>query len=144
MMTQVKQGDTIKVHYSGKLSDGTVFDSSVEGEPLEFTVGQGQIIPGFEEAVTGMSEGEKTTALVPADQAYGPHHAEGVIDVPRDRIPAEIAPEVGQQLQMQSKDGQPVPVRVVEVAEETIKVDANHPLAGKDLTFDIEVVSVNN
>ena len=144
MMTQVKQGDTIKVHYSGKLSDGTVFDSSVEGEPLEFTVGEGQIIPGFEEAVTGMSEGEKTTALVPADQAYGPHHEEGVIDVPRDRIPAEITPEVGQQLQMQSKDGQPVPVRVVEVAEETIKVDANHPLAGKDLTFDIEVVSVNN
>lgn len=143
MATQVKQGDTVKVHYTGKLNDGTVFDSSAGGDPLEFTIGSGQLIPGFEAAVTGMSEGEKTTALIPSDQAYGPHHAEGVIEVPRDRIPAEIQPEVGQQLQMQSKDGQPVPVRVIAVSDASITVDANHPLAGKDLTFEIEVVSVN-
>lgn len=143
MTAQVKQGDTVKVHYTGKLNDGTVFDSSSGGDPLEFTVGSGQLIPGFEEAVKGMGEGDKTSAEIPCDKAYGEHHAEGVIEVPRDRIPSEIAPEVGQQLQMQSKDGQPVPVRVIAVGEGSITVDANHPLAGKDLTFDIEVVSIN-
>jgi peptidylprolyl isomerase len=141
-MAQVKQGDTVRVHYTGKLNDGTVFDSSAGGEPLEFTVGSGQIIPGFESAVTGLTPGDKTTALVPSDQAYGPHREEGIIDVPRDRIPAEITPEVGQQLQMQSQDGRPVPVRVIEVEDASIKVDANHPLAGKDLTFEIELVEI--
>ena len=141
-MAQIKQGDTVRVHYTGKLDDGTVFDSSVGGEPLEFTVGSGQLIPGFEKAVTGLAAGEKTTAQIPSDEAYGPHSAEGVIEVPRGNIPAEIELSIGQQLQMQTQDGRPVPVVVVGIEEETIKVDANHPLAGKDLSFEIEIVSI--
>ena len=141
-MAQAKQGDTVRVHYTGKLNDGSVFDSSVGGEPLQFTVGSGQLIPGFEKAVAGLEPGDRTTALIPSDEAYGPHRAEGLIEVPGDRIPAEITPEVGQALQMQSQDGRPVPVRVIAVEEATITVDANHPLAGKDLTFDIELVEI--
>jgi|SRR5690554_2847313 len=141
-MAQIKQGDTVRVHYTGKLNDGTVFDSSVGGEPLEFTVGAGQLIPGFEKAVTGLSAGDRTTALIPSDEAYGPHRPEGLIQVPRANIAAEIKPEVGQQLQMQTHDGRPVPVVVVSVDDANITVDANHPLAGKDLTFEIEIVSV--
>ena len=141
-MAQIKQGDTVRVHYTGKLNDGTVFDSSVGGDPLEFTVGSGQLIPGFEKAVSGLAVGERTTALIPSDEAYGPHRDEGIIQVPRDNIPSEITPEVGQQLQMQTHDGRPVPVVVVAVEDAAITVDANHPLAGKDLTFEIEVVAV--
>jgi peptidylprolyl isomerase len=141
-MAQIKQGDTVRVHYTGKLADGSVFDSSVGGEPLEFTVGSGQLIPGFEKAVTGLAAGEKTTAQIPSDEAYGPHSPEGVIEVPRGNIPAEIELSLGQQLQMQTQDGRPVPVVVVGIEEASIKVDANHPLAGKDLTFEIEVVSI--
>ncbi len=141
-MAQIKQGDTVRVHYTGKLNDGTVFDSSVGGDPLEFTVGSGQLIPGFEKAVSGLAVGERTTALIPSDEAYGPHRDEGIIQVPRDNIPSEITPEVGQQLQMQTHDGRPVPVVVVAVEDTAITVDANHPLAGKDLTFEIEVVAV--
>lgn len=141
-MAAAKQGDTVQVHYTGRLNDGTVFDSSVGSDPLEFKVGSGQLIPGFENAVTGMNVGDKTTALIPSDQAYGPHRAEGLIEVPRDRIPADIKLEIGQQLQMQSQDGRPVPVRVTAIEEASITVDANHPLAGKDLTFEIELVSV--
>lgn len=141
-MAQVKDGDTIRVHYTGKLDDGTVFDSSVGKDPLEFKVGSGQLIPGFEKAVTGLAAGEKTTAQIPSGEAYGPHSAEGVIEVPRGNIPAEIQLEIGQQLQMQTHDGRPVPVRVIGIEEASITVDANHPLAGKDLTFEIEVVSI--
>lgn len=141
-MAQIKQGDTVRVHYTGKLNDGTVFDSSVGGDPLEFTVGSGQLIPGFEKAVAGLAVGERTTALIPSDEAYGPHRDEGIIEVPRGNIPAEIKPEVGQQLQMQTHDGRPVPVVVVSVDDANITVDANHPLAGKDLTFDIEIVAI--
>lgn len=141
-MAQIKQGDTVRVHYTGKLNDGTVFDSSVGSEPLEFTVGSGQLIPGFEKAVTGMSAGEKTTAQIPSDEAYGPHSAEGLIEVPRSNIPTDIQLEIGQQLQMQTHDGRPVPVRVVAIEDASITVDANHPLAGQDLTFEIEVVGI--
>lgn len=141
-MAQIQQGDTIRVHYTGKLNDGTVFDSSVGSDPLEFKVGSGQLIPGFEKAVVGLTVGDRTTALIPSDEAYGEHRPDGIIQVPRDRIPEEIQPEVGQQLQMQTHDGRPVPVRVIEVDEQAVTVDANHPLAGKDLTFDIEVVAI--
>lgn len=141
-MAQAKQGDTVRVHYTGKLDDGSVFDSSAGGEPLEFTLGSSQLIPGFEKAVDGMEVGTTTTTHIPSDEAYGPHQDEGLIDVPRDRIPAEIDLEVGQQLQMQTQDGRPVPVRVIEVGEAEIKVDANHPLAGKDLSFEIELVAI--
>lgn len=142
MTTQIKQGDTVKVHYSGTLEDGTVFDASTGREPLEFTVGEGKIIPGFESAVTGLAVGEKTTTEIPADQAYGPHMQEAVLQVPKAQLPPDLNPEVGQQLQMQRQDGQPVPVRVTEVGDETVTIDANHPLAGKDLKFEIEVVEV--
>lgn len=141
-MAQIKQGDTVRVHYTGTLNDGTVFDSSVGGEPLEFTLGAGQLIPGFEKAVMGLAAGDRTTALIPSDEAYGPHSAEGLIQVPRTNIPTDIQPQIGQQLQMQTQDGRPVPVRVVAVDDTSITVDANHPLAGKDLTFDIEVVAI--
>lgn len=141
-MAQAKQGDTVRVHYTGKLNDGTVFDSSVGGEPLEFTLGSGQLIPGFEKAVTGLAVGESTTALIPSDEAYGPRREDGIIQVPRSNIPPEIKPEAGMQLQMQTHDGRPVPVVVVGVDEANITVDANHPLAGKDLTFEIEVVAI--
>lgn len=141
-MAHAKQGDTVRVHYTGTLNDGTVFDSSVGGEPLEFTLGEGQLIPGFEKAVMGLAVGDRTTALIPSDEAYGPHRADGLIQVPRTNIPTDIQPQIGQQLQMQTQDGRPVPVRVVAVDDTSITVDANHPLAGKDLSFDIEVVAI--
>lgn len=142
MAQQVKQGDTIRVHYTGKLNDGTVFDSSTGHDPLEFQVGSGQLIPGFEKAVVGLAVGDRTTAQIPSEEAYGEHSPEGLIEVPRDRLPEEMKMEVGVQLQMQTHDGRPVPVRVVAVNEGGVTVDANHPLAGKDLTFDIEIVAI--
>lgn len=141
-MTQATQGSTVKVHYTGTLSDGTVFDSSANREPLEFTLGAGQIIPGFEKAVEGLSPGEKTTTTIPSDQAYGPHNPEAVIQVEKSQLPEGLNPEVGQQLQMQRQDGQPIPVRVTGVQDASITIDANHPLAGKDLKFEIELVEV--
>ena len=141
-MAQAKSGDNVKVHYTGKLEDGTVFDSSVEREPLAFQLGAGQIIPGFEKAVEGMEPGEKTTAVIPADQAYGPRNEDAQVVVPRDQLPPNIEPKVGQQLQVQQQNGQAVPVRVVQVDESQVTLDGNHPLAGKDLSFEIELVAV--
>ena len=141
-MAQAKDGDTVKVHYTGKLQDGTVFDSSVHHEPLEFTIGDGRLIPGFEQAVVGMNPGDKKTEVVPADLAYGPHRAELVLEVERDKIPPDINPEVGQQLQMSSRDGRSTTVVVSSISEQTVELDANHPLAGKDLVFDIELVEI--
>jgi peptidylprolyl isomerase len=139
-MTQAKKGDTVKVHYTGKLDDGTVFDSSQGREPLEFTIGQGQVIPGFEEAVTGMTPGEAKTTQIPVDKAYGPRHEEMVMEVPRTQFPADIEPEIGQKLQVGMQSGQTVVVTITEVKEDSITLDANPPLAGKDLIFDIELV----
>lgn len=141
-MGQAKQGDNVKVHYTGKLEDGTVFDSSVEREPLAFKIGAGQIIPGFEKAVEGMEPGEKTTTTIPAEEAYGPHKEEALVTVERSQLPPDLEPEVGQQLQVQKPDGQSVPVRVTEVGEAQVTLDANHPLAGRDLSFEIELVTV--
>ena len=141
-MTAIKQGDTVKVHYTGTIADGTVFDSSKEREPLEFTIGEGKLIPGFEKAVVGMNIGETNTVTIPSDEAYGEKKEEMIVDVQRDQIPAEIDPEVGQQLQIQQKDGGAIPVVVTAVDETSVKLDANHPLAGEDLTFKIEVVEV--
>ncbi|MGR3637617.1 MAG: FKBP-type peptidyl-prolyl cis-trans isomerase [Shimia sp.] len=142
-MTAAKSGDTVRIHYTGTLSDGSVFDSSEGRDPLEFTLGSGQVIPGFDNAVDGMSVGDKKVAEIPADQAYGPRQDDAMQDVPREQIPAEIPLEVGLQLQMQAPTGQVVPVTVVEITDETVKLDANHMLAGKDLTFAIELVSIN-
>lgn len=142
-MTQVKDGDNVKVHYTGKLNDGSVFDSSEGRDPLEFTVGEGQVIPGFEDAVVGMTIGDIKTITIPADQAYGPHHEGMVVEVGKEQLPPEFDPQIGDQLQMQHPSGQVLVVNVTEVSDETITLDGNHPLAGKDLTFDIKLESVD-
>ncbi|THH37129.1 peptidylprolyl isomerase [Aliishimia ponticola] len=142
-MTQVKNGDTVQIHYTGTLSDGATFDSSAGRDPLSFEVGSGQIIPGLDKALPGMAVGDKKKVEVPCDEAYGPINPGMQQAVPREGIPAEIPLEIGMQLQMQSPEGQIVPVTVLEVTESEVTLDANHPLAGKDLTFDIEVVAVD-
>jgi FKBP-type peptidyl-prolyl cis-trans isomerase 2 len=136
----VTQGSTVEVHYTGKFVDGEVFDSSEGKDPLQFEVGSGQIIPGFENAIMGKQIGEKVTVQVPADQAYGQIREDLYVEVPMDKMPGEV--EVGQLLQADSGDGQVVQVIVKEVKEDTIVIDGNHPLAGQDLVFEIEVVSI--
>ncbi|MFN6944964.1 MAG: peptidylprolyl isomerase [Cytophagaceae bacterium] len=142
-MSQAKKGDTVKVHYTGKLKDGNVFDSSANREPLQFTLGEGKVIPGFEDAVLGMNVGDKETVEIPSEQAYGEKREDMVISVPLTEVPQDIKPEVGMQLSVQQQDGQQVPVMITAVTEEEVKLDANHPLAGEDLIFDIELVGVN-
>jgi peptidylprolyl isomerase len=142
-MTQAKNGDVVALHYTGRLSDGTIFDTSEGGTPLSFTLGSGQVIPGFEEAALGMEEGDTKTVTIPEEKAYGSYDAEKVINFPADRIPQDIQPEVGMQLRLQGQDGQPVIVRVTEITEEHVRLDANPPLAGKELTFDLELVTIN-
>ncbi len=141
-MTQVKTGDTVSIHYTGTLGDGSTFDSSAGREPLEFTVGAGQIIPGLDQAIPGMAVGDTKKVDVPADQAYGQPDPNARQAVPRAEIPADIPLEPGTQLQMQTPNGQVVPVMVAEVTETEVTLDANHPLAGQDLTFDIELVEI--
>jgi peptidylprolyl isomerase len=137
-----KDGNTVKVHYTGKLEDGTIFDTSVEREPLEFTLGEGSLIPGFEAAVRGMRVGQSKVVTIPADNAYGQYRDELVMKIDQAQLPKDLEPEVGQQLQMQQLDGRTAVVIVTEVSENTITVDANHPLAGKDLIFEIEIVEI--
>lgn len=143
-MSKVKEGDTVKVHYTGKLEDGTVFDSSRDRDPLEVTIGEGKLIPGFENAVKGMSVGENTTVDITSDDAYGERRDDLELEVSKSDLPENIEPEVGMQLQMQrQEDGQAIPVQITKVTEEFVTLDANHPLAGKDLTFDIELVDIS-
>jgi len=140
---QAKDGDAVQVNYTGTLADGTVFDSSAGREPLEFTIGSGQLIPGFDEAVVGMKVGEKKTVTIPADEAYGPHRDEMVIEVDREQFPSNIDPEVGMMLESTQQDGSKVVFTVTNISDNTtITLDANHPLAGKDLTFEIELVKI--
>lgn len=141
-MSQVKQNDTVRVHYTGTLENGEVFDSSREREPLEFTIGQGQLIPGFENGVMDMKVSETKTVQIPAAEAYGEHRADLVQEVPKDQLPPEIKPEVGLGLVSRTPDGREMPLTVTEVRDTSIMVDANHPLAGKDLTFEIELVEI--
>ena len=141
-MAQAQHGDTVRVHYTGRLEDGTMFDSSQQRDPLEFTLGQGQLIPGFEKAVVGMQPGESKTETIVAAHAYGPHKPEMLIEIARQQLPDEINPHVGQRLQMKGKNGDAVPVVVTDVMDTHITLDANHPLAGKDLTFDITLVAI--
>ena len=137
-----KKGDTVKVDYTGTLKDGTQFDSSIGREPLQFTVGAGQMIAGFDAAVVGMKVGEKKTVTIPAAQAYGERDTKLVFDVPRSQLPANINPQVGMKLQMTQNSGQVVVVTITEVNESAVKMDANHELAGKDLTFEITMVEI--
>jgi FKBP-type peptidyl-prolyl cis-trans isomerase 2 len=141
-MTEVKNGDTVRIHYTGTLADGSVFDSSEGRDPLEFTVGSGQVIAGMDAGLPGMRVGDKKRLEIPADEAYGPLNPEARQAIPREGIPDDSPLELGTQLQMQSPEGHVLPVTVVEVTEATVTLDANHPLAGKDLTFDIELVSI--
>lgn len=141
-MAKAKNGDTVKVHYTGTLDDGTVFDTSVEREPLEFTLGEKQMIPGFENGVLGMEVDETITVKIPSDEAYGPHHEERIIEIPRSEVPADMKIELGQTLELASPEGQSVIVVVKELTDETVTLDANHPLAGKDLNFEIKLVEI--
>ena len=141
-MTEVKSGDTVRIHYTGTLADGSTFDSSQGRAPLEFTVGSGQIIPGLDRELPGMQVGEKKKVTIAADDAYGQRQDGAMQAIPRDQIPAEITLEVGTGLQMRTPQGQTVNVTVAEVTAETVTLDANHPLAGKELNFDFEVVEI--
>ena len=141
-MQQVKSGDTVRVHYHGKLTDGTTFDSSEGREPLEFEVGSGMVIAGFDTGVTGMVIGEKRTIQIPVEEAYGEKQEDMFMEFPMDRFPADMKPEVGMQLNMSGQDGQSFPVIIREVLEDKVVLDANHPLAGEPLTFDLELVEI--
>ena len=141
-MAVAKSGDTVRIHYTGTLGDGTQFDSSAGRDPLEFALGGGQVIPGFDSAVTGMSVGAQKTVTIDPDDAYGQRHDQLVQQVPRDTLPEDIDPAVGMQLQSQSPDGQIMNLVIVEIAEESITLDANHPLSGQALTFAIELVEI--
>ena len=142
-MTEIKQGDTVRIHYTGTLLDGNVFDSSDGRDPLEFVVGSGQIITGLDSAMPGLSVGDKKRVEIACVDAYGPINPAMRQDIPREGIPDDIPLEPGTQLQMQTPDGQALPVTVVDANEATVTLDANHPLAGQDLVFEIEVVSIN-
>lgn len=141
-MSQVKNGDTVKVHYTGKLEDGSVFDSSRSREPFEFLIGSGSVIPGFEAGIIGMEAGETKTVTIKPDEGYGPRRDELVADVDRKAFPENVTPEVGQRFQMERSDGGTIEVTVVETGDATVKLDANHPLAGKTLTFEIELLAI--
>ena len=142
-MSQAKQGDTVRIHYKGTLDDGTVFDSSEGRDPLEFAVGSGMIIPGLDKAIPGMEMGDKKVVNVPCLEAYGEMNPDNRQAVPRDQFPDNIPMEVGTQLQMQGPNGQAMIVTIVEVADTEVTLDANHALAGKDLTFAIEMVGID-
>lgn len=141
-MAQVKNGDVVKVHYTGTLTSGEQFDSSAGREPLEFTVGAGQMIRGFDAAMPGMTAGEKKTINIPAADAYGEKDPNAIIEFPRENVPADMKLEPGMQLTLSNQEGQPFPVVVTEIKEDVIVLDANHFLAGQDLVFDIELVEI--
>ena len=141
-MSQAKTGDTVKIHYTGTLEDGTEFDSSSGRDPIEFQLGSGQVITGFDKAVEGMEVGEKKTVNIPPEDAYGEPNDEMVMDVPRSALPEDLEPKEGMGLQARQQDGQVVNFTITAVADDKITVDGNHPLAGKPLSFDIELVSI--
>lgn len=140
---QAKQGNKVKIHYTGKLEDGDIFASSKNKEPIEFTLGQGQVIPGIEEAVEGMETGESKTVNIPPDKAYGPHRDELTQEIPKKEMPGDIKPQVGQRLNVKWSDGKETPVSVTDVSETSVIIDANHPLAGKDIVFELELVGIS-
>ncbi len=141
-MEQAKNGDVVKVHYTGKLTNGEQFDSSAGREPLEFTVGAGQMIKGFDDAMPGMSVGEKKTINILPDDAYGQKDEKAIIEFPKENIPKDMKLEPGMQLQLRNENGQPFPVTVTEIKDDIVVLDTNHSLAGKELVFDIELVEI--
>jgi FKBP-type peptidyl-prolyl cis-trans isomerase 2 len=136
-------GDTVKVHYVGKLSDGEVFDQSKQEEPISFEIGKGQLIQGFEQAVVGMAAGDTKTEQVPYDFAYGERRDDLVLELEKDKIPEHLNPQVGDQLEIKQDEGNNIPVVVKNITEEGMTIDANHPLAGQDLTFELELVEIS-
>ena len=141
-MAQAQAGDTVQVHYTGRLDDGTVFDSSVGGEPIEFVLGAHHVIPGFEEGVTGMEVGETKTILIPSDQAYGPRMEEMVLTIPRDQVPPHITLELGEMLELSQPSGETIAVQITALTDTIVTLDGNHPLAGADLTFDLQLANI--
>jgi len=142
-MSQVKEGSAVKVHYTGKLSDGSVFDTSKDGEPLDFKVGDGMVIKGFETAILGMTAGESKTVTLVVEDAYGPIREDLLAEVEREKLPQTESLEVGKTLEVQQPDGQSFMVKVTGLTETMVSLDANHPLAGQDLTFDIELLELS-
>lgn len=141
-MAAAKNGDCVKVHYTGTLEDGSAFDSSRGVEPLEFTLGSGQVIAGFDEAVVGMEPGERKNVNVPAHKAYGERNEQMVVTIARRQFPAHIVPEIGQQIQLAGPNNQPILVKVIDMNEDSVQLDANPPLAGCNLAFDLELISI--
>ncbi|MBU1305991.1 MAG: peptidylprolyl isomerase [Alphaproteobacteria bacterium] len=141
-MTEAKMGDVVRINYTGRLTNGKQFDSSVGRAPLEFTIGLGQVIKGLEAQVAGMAPGTSSTVTIPCDQAYGPHRADAIQTLDRAKVPTGIDVRPGTQLQARSADGTVLPITVVEVDDSMVKVDANHPLAGQDLVFDVELLEI--
>lgn len=141
-MQQAKNGDKVKVHYHGRLTNGETFDSSEGREPLEFEVGSGMVIKGFDDGVTGMKVGDKKTLNIPVEQAYGEKNAEMIIEYPKAQFPPQIELKVGEQLVMSSASGQQFQVKIAEIKDDVVLLDANHPLAGEELIFDIELVEI--
>jgi peptidylprolyl isomerase len=141
-MSQAKSGDLVHVHYTGKLDDDSVFDSSRGRDPLTFELGKGQVVPGFEKAVSGMEEGEKKTVTIASDDAYGPRLDQLVITAPRENLPDGYDPKVGEIMRLEARDGRKLDVMITHADEKSVQMDGNHPLAGQDLTFDIELVKI--
>jgi FKBP-type peptidyl-prolyl cis-trans isomerase 2 len=142
IMTQAQSGNTVKLHFTGKLDDGTIFATSSDSEPIELTLGRGQILPGIERAVEGMASGESKTIKILSEQAYGPRRDDLTQEIPKEHLPVDLTPEVGQKLRIDRPDGDPMIVSIAAVSDTAITIDANHPLAGKDLTFDLEMVEI--
>jgi len=142
-MQQVKTGDSVRVHYHGRLADGTTFDSSEGRDPLQFTAGSGQVIKGFDDAVLTMTVGEKKTVHIPVNEAYGERNEDMMVEYPKSDFPADMQPQVGMELQMGDNSGNVFPVVIVEVNDDIVILDANHPLEGKDLIFELELVSID-
>jgi peptidylprolyl isomerase len=141
-LATAQQGDTVHVHYTGRLDDGTVFDSSQGREPVLFVLGKGEVIPGFEKAVEGLAIGEQTTVKIPPEEAYGPRSDELVLNVSHDVFPDDVTPAIGQRFEMSSTDGGRTPVVVTEVSDDSVQIDANHPLAGQHLNFELELMKI--
>lgn len=141
-MAIVKNGDSVSVHYTGTLDDGSVFDTSIDKEPLKFTLGEGKIIPAFEKAVIGMDSGESKKIKIASDQAYGPYYKEMVAILDRKQLPADVSLQIGQQIQLNQPNGQSVIAKVLDLNDDNVTIDANHPLAGQDLNFEIQLVEI--